>query len=52
MNAKSGANKTDDKGAEAKYTNHSLDEVASMVCATVSVFDTKVHYCILGKFVC
>ncbi|VAH32334.1 unnamed protein product [Triticum turgidum subsp. durum] len=43
MNAKSGANKTDDKGAEAKYTNHSLDEVASMVCATVSVFDTKVQ---------
>ncbi|VAH47740.1 exocyst complex component SEC5B-like [Triticum dicoccoides] len=43
MNAKSGANKIDDKGAEAKYTNHSLDEVASMACATVSVFDTKVQ---------
>lgn len=43
MNAKSGTNKTDDKSAEAKYTNHSLDEVASMVCATVSAFDTKVQ---------
>ena len=43
-NAKSGANKTDDKGVEAKYTNHSLDEVASMVHATVSAFDTKVQF--------
>jgi exocyst complex component 2 len=38
MNAKSGANRADDK-----YTNHSLDEVASMVHATVSAFDTKVQ---------
>lgn len=52
MNAKSGANKTDDKGAEAKYTNHSLDEVASMVCATVSVFDTKVHYLLHAGKIC
>lgn len=43
MNAKAGANKTDEKGGEAKYTNHTLDEVASMVRATVSAFDTKVQ---------
>ncbi|KAK3144791.1 hypothetical protein QOZ80_4AG0317910 [Eleusine coracana subsp. coracana] len=43
MNAKSGAAKTDDKGGEAKYTNHTLDEVASMVQATISAFDTKVQ---------
>ncbi|KAM0901101.1 hypothetical protein ACQ4PT_020200 [Festuca glaucescens] len=43
MNTKSGANRTDDKGVEAKYTNHSIDEVASMVHATVSAFDTKVQ---------
>uniref|UniRef100_K3Y4U0 Exocyst complex component SEC5 n=1 Tax=Setaria italica TaxID=4555 RepID=K3Y4U0_SETIT len=43
MNAKPGANKTDEKGGEAKYTNHTLDEVASMVRATVSAFDTKVQ---------
>jgi exocyst complex component 2 len=43
MNAKSGANRTDDKGVDAKYTNHSLDEVASMVHGTVSAFDTKVQ---------
>jgi exocyst complex component 2 len=40
--AKSGAAKTDDKGGETKYTNHTLDEVTSMVQATVSTFDTKV----------
>jgi hypothetical protein len=44
MNTKSGANRTDDKGVEAKYTNHSIDEVASMVHATVSAFDTKVQF--------
>lgn len=43
MNAKLGANKTDEKGGEVKYTNHSLDEVATMVRATVSAFDTKVQ---------
>ncbi|TVU14559.1 hypothetical protein EJB05_38034 [Eragrostis curvula] len=43
MNAKSGAAKTDDKGGEAKYTNHTLDEVSSMVQATISAFDTKVQ---------
>ena len=43
MNAKPVANKTDEKGGEAKYTNHTLDEVASMVRATVSAFDTKVQ---------
>ena len=42
MNAKPVANKTDEKGGEAKYTNHTLDEVASMVQATISTFDTKV----------
>ncbi|KAG8064457.1 hypothetical protein GUJ93_ZPchr0004g39462 [Zizania palustris] len=43
MNTKQNVNKTDDKGGEAKYTNHTLDEVASMMRATVSVFDTKVQ---------
>ena len=43
MNTKQSVNKTDDKGGEAKYTNHTLDEVASMVRATVSAFDTKVQ---------
>lgn len=43
MNTKQSVNKTDDKGGEAKYTNHTLDEVASMVHATVSAFDTKVE---------
>jgi exocyst complex component 2 len=43
MNANPVANKTDEKGGEAKYTNHTLDEVASMVRATVSAFDTKVQ---------
>jgi len=43
MNAKPVTNKTDEKGGEAKYTNHTLDEVASMVRATVSAFDTKVQ---------
>ncbi|OEL19046.1 Exocyst complex component SEC5A [Dichanthelium oligosanthes] len=43
MNAKPGANKSDEKGGEAKYTNHTHDEVASMVRATVSAFDTKVQ---------
>ncbi|CAO2034994.1 unnamed protein product [Urochloa humidicola] len=43
MNAKLGANKTDEKGGEAKYTNHTIDEVASMVRATVYTFDTKVQ---------
>lgn len=43
MNTKPGANKTDDKGGEAKYTNHTLDEVATMVQATISAFDTKVQ---------
>nr|CAB3484493.1 unnamed protein product [Digitaria exilis] len=43
MNAKPGTNKTDEKGGEAKYTNHTLDEVANMVRATVSAFDTKVQ---------
>jgi hypothetical protein len=43
MNAKPVANKTDEKGGEAKYTNHTVDEVASMVRATVSAFDTKVQ---------
>ncbi|XP_066350450.1 exocyst complex component SEC5B-like [Miscanthus floridulus] len=42
MNAKPAANKNDDKG-EVKYTNHTLDEVASMVRATISAFDTKVQ---------
>ncbi|XP_066347229.1 exocyst complex component SEC5B-like [Miscanthus floridulus] len=43
MNAKPAANKNDDKGGEVKYTNHTLDEVASMVRATISAFDTKVQ---------
>ncbi|KAL6652880.1 hypothetical protein ACP70R_011805 [Stipagrostis hirtigluma subsp. patula] len=43
INLKQGANKTDDKGGEAKYTNHTLDEVASMVRATISAFDAKVQ---------
>jgi exocyst complex component 2 len=42
MNAKPGAAKTDDKSGEAKYTNHILDEVVSMVQATISTFDIKV----------
>lgn len=43
MNAKPAANKNDDKVGEVKYTNHTLDEVASMVRATISAFDTKVQ---------
>ncbi|ONM17553.1 Exocyst complex component SEC5A [Zea mays] len=43
MNAKPSANKNDDKGGDVKYTNHTLDEVASMVRDTISAFDTKVQ---------
>ncbi|KAL6885891.1 hypothetical protein ACP4OV_010152 [Aristida adscensionis] len=43
MNSRQCTNKTDDKGGEAKYTNHTLDEVAGMVCATISAFDAKVQ---------
>jgi hypothetical protein len=49
VNAKPTANKNDEKGGEVKYTNHTLDEVGSMVQATISAFDTKVHLvCCLG----
>ncbi|PWZ43527.1 hypothetical protein Zm00014a_019663 [Zea mays] len=43
VNAKPTANKNDEKGGEVKYTNHTLDEVGSMVQATISAFDTKVQ---------
>ncbi|KAL5714951.1 Exocyst complex component S5A [Ranunculus cassubicifolius] len=42
-NAKSTANKTDEKVGDLKYSNHSLDEVAAMIRTTISAYETKIH---------
>lgn len=41
-NGKLNGNKTEEKSGEAKYSNHTLEEVASMVNSTLLVFDAKV----------
>lgn len=40
--SKSTGNKNDDKVGEAKYSNHTLEEVANMVHGTISAFEAKV----------
>lgn len=41
-NAKSTANRSEDKVGEVKYSSHSLEEVAAMVHDTISAFELKV----------
>nr|CAD1836809.1 unnamed protein product [Ananas comosus var. bracteatus] len=41
--SKSTGNKNDDKVGEAKYSNHTLEEVANMVHGTISAFEAKVQ---------
>lgn len=43
-NGKLNGNKTEEKSGETKYSNHTLEEVASMVNSTLSVLDAKVPY--------
>lgn len=42
-NGKPNGSKMEDRSGEAKYSNHTLEEVASMVNSTLSVFDAKVQ---------
>ncbi|XP_078172685.1 exocyst complex component SEC5A-like [Carex rostrata] len=42
-NGKLNGNKTEEKSGETKYSNHTLEEVASMVNSTLSVLDAKVQ---------
>ncbi|KAJ1696288.1 hypothetical protein LUZ63_004800 [Rhynchospora breviuscula] len=42
-NGKPNGSRTEEKSGEAKYSNHTLEEVASMVNSTLSVFDAKVQ---------
>ncbi|XP_061366576.1 exocyst complex component SEC5A-like isoform X1 [Gastrolobium bilobum] len=41
-NSNSSANKTEEKAGDGKYSSHSLDEVAAMICNTISVYGVKV----------
>lgn len=36
------ANKTEEKVGDMKYSSHSLDEVAAMICSTISLYGVKV----------
>ncbi|KAK7349788.1 hypothetical protein VNO77_07460 [Canavalia gladiata] len=41
-NSNSSANKIEEKAGDGKYSSHSLDEVAAMICNTISVYGVKV----------
>ncbi|KAL2324713.1 hypothetical protein Fmac_023771 [Flemingia macrophylla] len=38
----SSANKIEEKAGDGKYSGHSLDEVAAMICSTISLYGVKV----------
>ena len=40
----SSANKAEEKVTEARYSTHSLEEVAAMIRKTISVYEAKVVY--------
>ncbi|PIA41110.1 hypothetical protein AQUCO_02300128v1 [Aquilegia coerulea] len=42
-NVKSSVSKNEEKVGDAKYSNHSLDEVAGMIRNTISAYEAKVH---------
>ncbi|XP_031117945.1 exocyst complex component SEC5A-like [Ipomoea triloba] len=42
-NVSTNANKTEEKVGEAKYSSHSLDEVAGMLHNTLLLYESKVH---------
>lgn len=41
-NSNSSANKIEEKAGDGKYSGHSLDEVAAMICSTISLYGGKV----------
>ncbi|XP_057423045.1 exocyst complex component SEC5A-like isoform X2 [Lotus japonicus] len=41
-NSNTSANKIEEKAGEGKYSSHSLDEVAAMICSTISLYGVKV----------
>ncbi|KAI4352869.1 hypothetical protein L6164_007080 [Bauhinia variegata] len=41
-NTNSSAKKTEDKIGDGKFSSHSLDEVAAMICSTISLYGVKV----------
>ncbi|XP_028222819.1 exocyst complex component SEC5A-like isoform X3 [Glycine soja] len=41
-NSNSSANKIEEKAGDGKYSSHSLDEVAAMICSTISLYGVKV----------
>lgn len=42
-NVNASANKSEEKGGDGKYSDHSLDEVAGMVRSTISAYESKVQ---------
>ncbi|KDP42998.1 hypothetical protein JCGZ_25184 [Jatropha curcas] len=42
-NANTSANKTEEKVGDGRYSAHSLDEVAAMICSTISAYEIKVQ---------
>ncbi|CAN4116486.1 unnamed protein product [Withania somnifera] len=42
-NVSAPANKSEEKGGDGKYSNHSLDEVSGMVRTTISAYESKVQ---------
>ncbi|KAL7245928.1 hypothetical protein ACSBR2_001120 [Camellia fascicularis] len=42
-NVNTSANKSEEKVGDGKYSSHSLDEVAGMICGTISAYESKVH---------
>ncbi|XP_027364012.1 exocyst complex component SEC5A-like isoform X3 [Abrus precatorius] len=41
-NSNVSANKIEEKAGDGKYSSHSLDEVAAMICSTISLYGVKV----------
>ncbi|KAK7324500.1 hypothetical protein VNO77_28096 [Canavalia gladiata] len=41
-NSNNSANKFEEKAGDGKYSSHSLDEIAAMICSTISVYGVKV----------
>ncbi|XP_004496374.1 exocyst complex component SEC5A-like isoform X2 [Cicer arietinum] len=41
-NSNNSANKVEEKAGDGKYSSHSLDEVAAMICSTISLYGVKV----------
>ncbi|KAL1343549.1 hypothetical protein HN51_029906 [Arachis hypogaea] len=41
-NTNSSANRVEEKAGDTKYSSHSMDEVAAMICSTISVYGDKV----------